>query len=1169
MNKTDWVSKEFSGSPKEQGRSRRELLQERGRRWWDQVLALVVGGVVLTAAVVGGTHWALHRMAMRSAQMAAKAGIRSVVQFWAQMFVLARTAAISLQSGPVDRARLASVARPLLQASPDVVAVSYGTQAWESAVVRGEEAPGAPWRQGVELGSDRFLAPALRRLWQTRQLTLAGPMPFGANRSGFAVLVPMADRRGGPGVLGVWVPMDPFLEWTGIRQPAQAGPNEPLVRLVLGMPGNQWYLLRGAKSLPVQRAAHATVSIAGITFGCDAAWPSIGWGGILVAEAVLGLLGTAWIGLWRWERVRRREEQLRALRAEAEQTRARRKFGALVEAIPQPCLLCKPDGRIVLANGLMDSLVGVSRRRLLGRPIRDLVRFAETVPEPVPLGEHRAWLILAQSGEELRVDWKASQLAPEEIKEELICVVITPAAEEIDVEGERRRAAEEALERFVAIHPEPVLVLREERILHANRAAAGLFGTQRPEDLIGRSILDWAPATQPEDGPSEEWWRQGIRHAQQRGRWFPFLFQISRVGKPCEVSVIPWRRESLDEVMVLIHPVLPDWQRMTRWLQEAFQSMMERSPNGEIWLDLEGKIRWVNPAFGEILGWEKAEFADPEAFLTERVHPEDRPRWEEVLERVQGLEPVGSTLLRLQRRDGGIVPVEIQWHPICDRDGRPVGIRLVLHPIREPRETAVEKEDLLSGKPASEGVSWREWRDLLLDLLDAGMREIDLESGRIEWDSKWLAMFDLDPEELATDPEVWKLRVLEEDRDAVTEKMEKIYQEGWEGVLHYRIVRMDGEIRRVEEHIRQIRGPDGRPRYVLCVARFLPEEEKEEEPPSPSAAKLLASRAWHQVLDIVSTDVEAPIWIQDEEGRLVFANEPWGALIGRSVGELLGKRPMEWSEAAGQLFTQWMEKARSGPGPHSVFGELQTDGRKLKLSCLIWGIQEEEGQFVGLVGRVVAVAGEETDQSEASRSSSSASASGATKSSPSQAAKDERANRKRSRASSEKSAWRQTAPKRGGSVQDRSAKAKEDHAKPSSRETKLSKEPKTDQIPDKSTSSSPREAESIGWDLAEAAELLGISQDELQKRVAEFVQRAPRLLARIEQTVQSGLAEELWTAAGELADLAGGIEAEELRRLARTVRLAVEREEGDITALAAELIRAGRAWVQFLKHRLL
>jgi PAS domain S-box-containing protein len=81
-------------------------------------------------------------------------------------------------------------------------------------------------------------------------------------------------------------------------------------------------------------------------------------------------------------------------------------------------------------------------------------------------------------------------------------------------------------------------VLEGDRIIEANRTSATMFGTGRPNDLIGMRLWELSPAIQPDGTSSETLWRERIRQAvATRAGSFEWMHQRRDIGAPFHAAV--------------------------------------------------------------------------------------------------------------------------------------------------------------------------------------------------------------------------------------------------------------------------------------------------------------------------------------------------------------------------------------------------------------------------------------------------------------------------------------------------------------------------------------------------------------------------------------------------------------------------------------------------------
>ncbi|HXH06610.1 MAG TPA: PAS domain S-box protein, partial [Vicinamibacterales bacterium] len=114
--------------------------------------------------------------------------------------------------------------------------------------------------------------------------------------------------------------------------------------------------------------------------------------------------------------------------------------------------------------------------------------------------------------------------------------------------------------------------------------------------------------------------------------------------------------------------------------EARYRSLVESARDGIVTLALDATITSANRAFEILTGWEPADWAGRPfpAFL----HPEDRPRAEEVLRSLRDGEPASTLELRIATREGGHVPMELTLTQ-QRADDEVIGLLAIARDVRE------------------------------------------------------------------------------------------------------------------------------------------------------------------------------------------------------------------------------------------------------------------------------------------------------------------------------------------------------------------------------------------------------------------------------------------------------------------------------------------------------
>lgn len=108
--------------------------------------------------------------------------------------------------------------------------------------------------------------------------------------------------------------------------------------------------------------------------------------------------------------------------------------------------------------------------------------------------------------------------------------------------------------------------------------------------------------------------------------------------------------------------------------KQQLESYIENSSDGILRNDLEGGIRYVNPAFTRIFGWEANEVVGKNIL---EIFPEDKNRIKKVMESIKGKKAFPPYETRLQRKDGQVIDLYVSASPILNSRGDVIAITAV------------------------------------------------------------------------------------------------------------------------------------------------------------------------------------------------------------------------------------------------------------------------------------------------------------------------------------------------------------------------------------------------------------------------------------------------------------------------------------------------------------
>jgi len=155
------------------------------------------------------------------------------------------------------------------------------------------------------------------------------------------------------------------------------------------------------------------------------------------------------------------------------------------------------------------------------------------------------------------------------------------AAQEIE---QRQREAEQALreseERYrmlVELSPDTIAIYCDEQIVYINRAGWQLFGAEKPEDIIGRSIYDFLDYDQTAVILNQK--LPGESHRQSVGLFEQQLIRLDAKMIDVEIAGIPTNYHGRDAIQIIIRDISDRKQAQAQLLQAAFYDPLTELPN--------------------------------------------------------------------------------------------------------------------------------------------------------------------------------------------------------------------------------------------------------------------------------------------------------------------------------------------------------------------------------------------------------------------------------------------------------------------------------------------------------------------------------------------------------------------------------------------------------------
>ncbi|MCA1772489.1 MAG: PAS domain S-box protein, partial [Halomonas sp.] len=245
-------------------------------------------------------------------------------------------------------------------------------------------------------------------------------------------------------------------------------------------------------------------------------------------------------------------------------------------------------------------------------------------------------------------------------------------------------------------------------------------------------------------------------------------------------------------------------QRALEYGEKRFRDVAEAS--GEyIWeISSEGVYSFVTPAVEpllgrpvkEILGHSPSEFMPPEE--AERVKAL-LAQWAANAEPWRGLEHTSF------KPDGTLVTQRVSGLPILDDEGNLTGFRGTGRDITAEKE-AQDKQDQLTSR-----------LKLATSAANLGIWDLDLASGRLDWDDGMFAIYGVQPDDFGHKVTDWEKALLPDGAEAAKAAIAEGARKGGRYESEFQIVRSDGAIRHIRAIAQANQDASGQPLRVVGV----------------------------------------------------------------------------------------------------------------------------------------------------------------------------------------------------------------------------------------------------------------------------------------------------------------------------------------------------------------
>ncbi len=361
------------------------------------------------------------------------------------------------------------------------------------------------------------------------------------------------------------------------------------------------------------------------------------------------------------------------------------------------------DRKVVYANDAVTRIHGYGVSELISLPtILDLVvpeerdslveRFTEN-GSGTSSGHHGETTILHRDGHRVQIEYS---VRPVSIGDQTqMFAVIRDVTERRQAE-EALRESEARYRQLIDLAPDAVVVHSEGKIIFANSAAAALIGAAEPDQLAGRSVLDFIHPDQR--AASAEAMRQVMEAAGGPFRSERTLLRLDGTAVDVEMAAASFLYRGRIALQVLIRDV-SERKRAEEDLKERDRQLVQAQKLARLghwhWDMLANKVSWSNELY-DIFGVRPEEFAATFEAYVERIYPDDRAFVTRIIQdAAQDLQPF-TFEERIVRPDGAVRTLHSQGEVVTDESGHAVSMMGICQDITERKqvEDALRRETL-------------------------------------------------------------------------------------------------------------------------------------------------------------------------------------------------------------------------------------------------------------------------------------------------------------------------------------------------------------------------------------------------------------------------------------------------------------------------------------------
>jgi PAS domain S-box-containing protein len=379
-------------------------------------------------------------------------------------------------------------------------------------------------------------------------------------------------------------------------------------------------------------------------------------------------------------------------------------FNRLYAICPELVMVLDADGTIQRCNPASEALLGRPAAELVGRPVLDFVHPDDRTRTLSEMRRRRQPGIAPVEFESrlVRVDgatrwfnWTTTWDA-ERGRAYVIARDITERIErEFELLAERER---------MALAQQMVHLgcwewdLADETVFWTDETYR-IFGREPPPEGTPITHAGFLASVHPDDRPGVE---AAVEALLSEARPFDREFRILRPGGELRVvhsqGVVVRRGTGPPRMLGAVLDITErkEAELLLRESEERYRAIAEYTYDFEVWVGLDGKTRWANPAVERVTGCALPPTTDFAEFLLPLVDMADRAVVASMLDEALGGSTGEDIGFSIRHRDGGARHLVMAWQPMASPTGVRLGYRGSIRDVTRHRAMEAERERLVT-----------------------------------------------------------------------------------------------------------------------------------------------------------------------------------------------------------------------------------------------------------------------------------------------------------------------------------------------------------------------------------------------------------------------------------------------------------------------------------------